>query len=114
MTTERVARRRERVAAMRRGGMTVNTMASALHVTDRTIWRDLHALGMVKRVRRLTDADKQFAVRLLAEGASIQDVARTIGCSWDDIRRHFPDARIWTPAETAQYRSLCRQIAAAS
>lgn len=113
MVTERVLLRRHRVATMRRNGKRVNDIAAAMKVAERTIERDLNALRMVHPVRRLTAEDKALAGRLLDDGASITDVARTIGFHRTDIRWHFPNARPWTPAESATYGQLCRQMAAA-
>lgn len=49
------------------------------------------------------DRLRAIARHLLDDGASIAEVARTIGVSWPTIRQWFPDARVMTMRESTDW-----------
>jgi transposase-like protein len=58
---------------------------------------------------KLTDEEKQLAEQLLSDGASMREVARTIGRSASVICRRFP-GRGWTLEQVAERASLDRRF----
>jgi|SRR5690349_8845768 len=60
-----------------------------------------HGIDQTAHMPPLTTAQLARAETLLADGCSRNEVARTLGCSKDQLRRAFPEAR-WSIEERRQ------------
>lgn len=91
---------------MHNEGMTTAQIAVRLKVNPRTISRWRVAMGIAKPPAvRLTAEEKRHALDLLTDGASYNEVARTIGRCAPTIARHFPGYG-WTRLEGSQFGAL--------
>lgn len=90
-------------------GHTTRHIAAELGVTTRTVQRWRETTG---RKRRLDPrptrpaSEHEQARRLLEDGCSITEVARTVGVTWVTIRKWFPDAPAWSKREAGLYRQM--------
>lgn len=85
--------RRRIVDRLHQAGHTQAAIADQLGVTRVTVRRDLAALGHPPASQVwLTDTERAHAARLAADGASISEIARTLGRSRHTIRRLHPEA----------------------
>lgn len=101
-----VDERIERVTDLTCAGMTAGEIAEKLGVTRRTVTRLRIRGGVSERPSSRLDADElNTARRLLDEGCSYTEVARTLGRSHSTISRHFP-ARGASPEQAAELRRL--------
>jgi DNA-binding CsgD family transcriptional regulator len=107
---ELVAYRRERVAEWTRAGVLVGEIAVRLGITGRSVQRYRRRAGVeLPAGRRLTPAQLAHAGRLLDDGCSMNETARTIGCTAHTIARHFP-GRGWTRAQTIEHIAAVRRL----
>lgn len=105
-----LAERRERVREMTRAGRTALEIAVALHVSPRTVIRDRRAAGVSGSTPPpVSAADLDTARRLLDEGASYCEVARTIGTTSSTVARHLP-GRGWSPEQVGQWANYRRSL----
>lgn len=96
-------------AALDDAGNTTRHIATELGVTTRTIQRWRQATGRPRRLEPKpphTSTDREQARRLIEDGCSITETARTIGVSWVTIRAWFPEARAWSKREAGLYRQM--------
>ncbi len=56
----------------------------------------------------MTAAEHEVAERLIAEGCSYSEVARTIGRSHATVAKRFP-GHAWSPKECGQFRAALRR-----
>lgn len=99
----------ERVAKLTREGLSAREIGERIGITERSVCRARRRLGLSKTAARgMSLAERALAQSLLDDGASITEVARTLGRAGDTIKRHFPDAHICTPQEIAERASLGR------
>lgn len=83
--------RRDRIVKLTARGWTAQEIADLLGVTARTVTRGRRAAGIAKpRHLPMTDDEKRAAKTLLDDGASYEEVARTIGRSSKTLARHLP------------------------
>lgn len=94
--------RREHVARLTRAGHSAAEIAVRLNITPRTVQRDRRATGTSQlEPVPMTDAEHAIVQRLLADGASCAEAARTIGRSKTTILRHYPE-HAWTRAQVGE------------
>lgn len=92
-----------RVLAMTREGVSAKQIALELGVSARTIHRDRAVLGVAQQApERLTRELHELAHRLLEDGCSYREVARTVGRSDVQIRRAFPGYG-WTGQQSGSW-----------
>lgn len=98
----------ERVAQLVRQGRTTPEIADILKCCERTVDRARKRAGLSKpRVPYLTSEELARAELMLADGASAEEVGRTLGRSGRTIRDRFPDMR-WTRQQVGEYAALAR------
>lgn len=94
-----------RVVQMTRDGFTAQQIAAALGVCERTINRVRMATGVgIIKPPPMSDDEIAISKRLLEDGASYMEVARTLNRYWITIRDHVPGYG-WTIWDTAVYNS---------
>ena len=87
-------------------GFTAKQIAEKLHFSQRAVERArARNTGPKPYAPRLTTGELETAGGLLDDGASIVDVARTIGRSRWAIRHHFP-GRGWDPVTAGRYARM--------
>ena len=107
--TERTTDRREQVTAMTRRGMNATQIGEALGITARTVLRHRVAAGIAQPASvRVTDKQWQTAERMLQDGCSLAEIARTIGADSKTIATHFP-GRGWTKQQVGEWRAFMRK-----
>lgn len=105
-----VADRRETVRELTAKGWTVKRISERLGFTERTVQRYRKSAGIAKPPSpRVSEAQFDTALRLLADGASYSEAAATVGCSAHAIRRRFP-GQGWTQLERAQFAAFMRRM----
>jgi DNA-binding CsgD family transcriptional regulator len=96
-----------RVIAATRAGRSAPQIAAAEGISERTVnrIRVRAGIGRPSPAKQLTDAEFITAAKMLDDGASRCEVARTLGHSPTTIARRFP-GRCWTRAQTAELSSI--------
>lgn len=95
-TREAVAERREQVRRLTLFGYSAREIAQELGIDRINVIRHRKALGIAMTpAKHLTDEQVEQARLLIEDGASIAEVARTVGCSHWAIKHRWPDAA-WT------------------
>ena len=103
--------RRDRVTQLTRQGHTAKHIANLLGVTPRSVTRDRAARGITQpKAPPVTETEFARAHAMLEDGASYEEVARTLRRSHTAFRHRFPGYAL-TPAEAAQRARLGRQMA---
>lgn len=102
----RLKDRREVVALLTGEGWSAHQIAVQLGVTPRTVGRDRVILGIAEPgPRYFTAEEDRRALAMLTDGASLAEVARTLGRSQRTIYKRYPHMG-WTPSQTGEYNSL--------
>ncbi len=78
-----------------------------MDVSRRTIERDRIALGLAVPRPRWSPDEQQRALAMLADGASLWEVARTLGRDYETIWLRFRGMG-WTRQQCNEYREICR------
>lgn len=102
----------ERFLDLQRQGCSASVMADRLGVTPRTIQRHRVRLGVAQEASHNGPISPQLKARIkemLDDGASISEVSRTLGCTHETIKRHFPDAG-WDPRTVGEYARMMRTL----
>jgi DNA-binding CsgD family transcriptional regulator len=108
---EETNERRDRVTQLTHQGHTAKHIAALLGVTPRTVTRDRAARGITQpQPTRVSEAEFERAKTMLEDGASYEEVARTLRRSHTAFRRRFPGYAL-TPAEASQRAALGRKMA---
>lgn len=102
--------RRARVAELTKRGMSASLIADILKVTDRTVVRDRKVAGISQPgPRLLTPEEVEVVERLLDDGASLTEAARTIGRNRASLHHNNRfKGRAWTRQQVADYAALRR------
>lgn len=100
----------ERFEQLHQAGASARTIAAELGVTVRTVERWRHATGMLVRPRMVarSQAERDYAQRLLEDGCSIRETAATIGVAQKTIAAWFPDAPRMTREQSGHLAQLRR------
>ena len=108
---EETNERRDRVTELTRQGLTAKQIAEQLGVTERTISRDRAARGITQPTApRVTESEFARAKEMLDDGASYEEVARTLRRSHTAFRHRFPGYTL-TKEEAAHRAVLGRRMA---
>lgn len=101
-----IAERRREVLRLQAEGLTNREIASRLGVHRSSIWRDTQALKSPTPNRRIRPPEVWEKVeRLLDDGCSALEAARTVGVTVQAVLAHFP-GRGWTPAQSNEHRRV--------
>jgi len=96
----------ELVAKLTRQGWSAQQIADELNVTTRTVVRSRKRSGILGSPPQwMTDEELAIAERMLDDGASLTEVARTLDRHPTSIWKRFR-GRGWTPAQTGQHNAL--------
>lgn len=108
---EAIQRRRERVRDMTRAGFSAANIAAVLNVSERTVQRDRVAAGCAMPFAGIPKSADQidYARQLLADGCSVHEAARTVGCSPQILYRRFPGAS-WTRQQCAEHVGIVQRF----
>lgn len=102
--------RDERIAELTRQHYTAEEIARMVGVTARSVVRARARTGVTRpKAPLLTDSERERIEKLLDDGASYNEVARTVGRNLSCIRYNFPD-RGWTAAQGTEFRTLLRTL----
>lgn len=109
-SVELTERRRDRIAELTSQGLSASQIAEIVGIHKRNVVVARRARGIAQnpRVCTLSDTEKTLAADLLADGASVVEVARTLGRSAHTIYRHFP-GRGWTKLQVMEYARISRR-----
>lgn len=101
--------RRERVVQASRRGESAASIAEREGITKRSVTRIRREVGIAQPVvaPALTPEKVAAAEAFLADGCSYAEVARTIGCGVNALKRRFP-GQGWTRAESASFMQAQR------
>ncbi|QGH77876.1 helix-turn-helix DNA-binding domain protein [Mycobacterium phage Kenuha5] len=101
------------ILSMTRDGFSARHIAEVVGCSPRTVTRvraaaDARVMNP-DRFTPLTADQLEFAEYLVEDGASYQEVARTLGVSRTTIERHFP-GRAWTKRQAAEFTALLKKF----
>lgn len=100
----------DRVRELTRAGWSARRIADELGCVPDTVHRIRVRLGIAQpRPPRYTDEEWKTVERLLDEGASLTEAARSIGRSEFHVQHVFR-GRGWTPRQAVEYRHLLRRM----
>ena len=89
-------------------GKSAATIADRLHVCTRTVVRARRRVGVAGlHVAPYSESIRERARIFLEDGASAEEVGRTLGVSGRTVRHWFPDKK-WTPRQISEYGNLQR------
>ena len=97
---------RETFLELNASGLSAEIIAERMGVTPRTIGRWRRRFG-VMRGEASTPAsaeDREKARRLLEDGCSLAEAARSVGVAPKTVRQWFPDAPGWSALECGRFR----------
>lgn len=100
--------------SLQSSGLSASQIAARMGVTARTVQRWRGRLGLLQRsdspfaTRPITTDRLERACALLEDGASRREVMRSVGVSYDTLRRHFPDLK-WRPGD-GNYGRMFREL----
>lgn len=97
------------ILALVREGLPSRVIAHRLHVSKRTISRVRQAAGLGVERRTASEDDKLRAKKMLEEGASYAEVARTIGFGPQHVKRWFPGYE-WTVEQRNEMADMQRRL----
>lgn len=90
----------------------IDALKRVLHTTDGPeIAHVLEKLGKLPKARLRPFAERlAHAEKLLADGTPVTTAAGMAQLSYSTLRKHFPEARAWTPREAGEYGLAVRQL----
>jgi DNA-binding CsgD family transcriptional regulator len=100
----------ERLAALHAEGRSAREIAEALECAPRTVsrWRSRTGHNIRSAAVTYPPSTHERARRLIEDGCSLEEVARTVGTTGKTIARWFPDARRMTPTERGEWARFCK------
>lgn len=100
--------RRDRAIHLTAEGWTAQQIADNLGVTQRTVYRYRQTAGISQpKPPALSSGERDFARRLLLDGCSYNEVARTLGRSMDCVLRNFPGFG-WDRRQINEFMAIVR------
>lgn len=103
--------RDEKIAQLTRQNYTAPQIAVVVGVTVRSVVRARARLGLTKAVApRLSAAERVVIQRLIDDGASYYEIARTTGRHVETIKKYWP-GRGWTREQITAASVMSRQLA---
>lgn len=105
-TLEELELIRKKVVELTRLGVPASQIGERLGICERQVCRYRRKAGITKPPpKRMTPEQIDTATKMLDDGASFAEVARTLGFTHDAILRRFP-GRGWTKQQIGEYNSL--------
>lgn len=107
--------RSENVRVMFLNGATTKEICRELALTPSKVehskryLRDTGQLPPTNRGRPMDEERAKRVAEMVEEGASYNDICRTVGVSVHYVRNHHP-GRGWTPQQTAEYRHMKEKL----
>lgn len=103
---------RDRVIELTRQGRTAPQIAEQLKRSTRTVQRIRTAAGIVKTqaTMPMTPQEIAWAQALLDDGASYNEVARTLGRNMKTIAERFKGCSKWTPRDGGELRQFQKNL----
>lgn len=100
----------QKVLEMTATGNSLRDIATALGCTTRSVSRARKRLGISQQPHPvLTDWEMATATRVIAEGGSIAEAARTIGRTGSALYPRFPGAQ-WTNSQSGKHAVVLRKL----
>lgn len=110
LTKVQTEARRQRIVELTQLGWSAAEIAHECKTTARTVERTRVKMGVAQPPPRRLTADEVARIEaMLADGASITDVARSVGRSIDYLQRRFR-GRGWTRSQAGQFAALRWQM----
>lgn len=108
---EVVESRRSAVVRLTREGMSASQIAAQLGICERTVQRYRRVAGISQGASGvpMTAEELELARRLIEDGCSRCEVARTVGRHANTIARYFPESG-WTREQVNEYTALLRRL----
>lgn len=108
-TREAVTERRRAIKTMTQQGRTAHEISTALGITQRSVERARHQMGITRpRPNPITPEEINRVAQLLQDGTSLKEAAETIGRSRESMRRHFP-GQSWTRQQAVEWATVTRR-----
>lgn len=100
-----------RFDALEREGLSARAIAEICGVSSRTVVRWRHATGKTHcpPASPLPQYKLAAAIRLLEDGASISEAARSIGCSNKTLSRRWPQYA-WNQTQAGKFAAMVRRV----
>jgi len=114
LTEAEIQHRRQRVAFLLRSGRSIREAAAEVGLAEATVYKIRRQLiGPRQSSPRPFTADEIARIEaMLDDGASLAEVARTVGRSYTLLQRRFP-GRGWTREQCGEYNSMIRTLGTA-
>lgn len=103
----------ERVVLLTQAGWSIPRIAEEMGICEKSVSRGRREAGISLPGRcspALDEQQRATAERLLDDGASYSDVARTIGCDRETVRRNWP-GRGWSRQQVLEFMWVNRHAA---
>lgn len=101
----------EQFATLERSGHSARQIAQICGVSSRTVVRWRHATGQSRRppTTPLPRAQLELAHRLLEDGASISEAARSVGCANKTLSRRWPQYA-WDQSQAGRFAAMVARV----
>lgn len=106
------AERDERIARLTRMNYSLAQIAVIEGITSRSVQRARQRVGVGRKTSGppMSDGERALIERLLVDGASYYEVARTVNRSVSTLYKHWPGYQ-YTVEQAAEVRSFYQQLA---
>lgn len=95
------------------GGLSAAVIADRMKTTPRTVQRLRARTGRARpSAAVMPQSAREVAAKVIEDGGSVAEAARTVGASSTTVYRWFPDAPRFTPAMAGHVSVLARRMAA--
>jgi Bacterial regulatory proteins, luxR family len=109
---DEVAERLKQVPALVALGLTNTQIGYRLDVTERTVSRYRDRLGLGAPPNAMSPEEVEAVERMLDEGCSLSEAARTIGRDARNIARRFRGRSQWNPSMAQHFRWMKERLEA--
>ncbi|QWY84638.1 helix-turn-helix DNA binding domain protein [Microbacterium phage Footloose] len=116
MTLHSQAERDKDFLRCEQSGMTAAQIAERYGVTIRSVsrWRTRLGVNHLPPAYVRPPSDRALVERLLDEGCSFSEAARTVGVHRSTIVRWFPDREPWSKSEAGKFAAIVRRYGEAA
>lgn len=99
----------ERCSALAQEGLSDAVIAERLGIHPDTVTRK-RVRGGVRRPHQSVTASQEAQINALADdGASVNEIARTVGVSWPTVAKRRPDA-VWSMQEASEWGAYHKRL----
>uniref|UniRef100_UPI0040534A4D helix-turn-helix domain-containing protein n=1 Tax=Microbacterium sp. LWH13-1.2 TaxID=3135260 RepID=UPI0040534A4D len=101
----------EQFIVLERSGLSAREIAQFCGVSSRTVVRWRHSTRQSHRpaTTPLPTAQLEQALRLLEDGASISEAARSVGCANKTLSRRWPQYA-WDPSQAGRFAAMVARV----